>query len=354
MKRDKYMGLDVHQATTVVAVLDESGERVLETVVPTEASAIQRLMESFGHPLHVTLEETTQAQWWYEVINPHVNELVVCDPKRNRKVKGESKGDRRDALDLAERLRTGSLVAVWHGHRETQKLKQLVQAYWTISVDTQRTMSRVKAVYRGRGIRTPGMGVYQERQRGEWLGQLAGPGLRERTGWLYEELGHLRGLRKRVRTAVLAESRKHEAVGWLRTIPQIGPMRAAEIVAIVGTPWRFRTKRQLWSYSGLGVVTHGSAEYEFEANRYVRRRTPVVTRGLTANGNRRLKYIFTSAAMAGGTNHPYAQYLKGLESRGVRPEMARLTLARKIANVVLTLWKRGECFDTEKLNWMMT
>jgi hypothetical protein len=35
MKRDKYMGLDVHQATTVVAVIDAEGKIVLETIVPT-------------------------------------------------------------------------------------------------------------------------------------------------------------------------------------------------------------------------------------------------------------------------------------------------------------------------------
>ena len=36
MKCDKYMGMDVHQATTVVAVLDAEGKMVLETIVATE------------------------------------------------------------------------------------------------------------------------------------------------------------------------------------------------------------------------------------------------------------------------------------------------------------------------------
>jgi hypothetical protein len=33
----------------------------------------------------------------------------------------------------------------------------------------------------------------------------------------------------------------------------------------------------------------------------------------------------------------------------MKPEMARLTLARKIAAITLTLWKRGESFDAEQL-----
>lgn len=156
MKSDKYMGMDVHQATTMVAVMDAKGKLILETIVATESAAIGRLIGSFSGRLHVTLEETTQAQWLYEMINPLVAELVVCDPKQNKRPRGVSKGDRKDAVELAERIRMGKLSSVWHGHKQTRKLKQLVQAYWTFSVDTQRTMSRIKAVYRGRGIRTRG------------------------------------------------------------------------------------------------------------------------------------------------------------------------------------------------------
>ena len=77
---------------------------------------------------------------------------------------------------------------------------------------------------------------------------------------------------------MLAESRRHRAVSLLRTIPQMGPIRAAFIVATVDTPHRFRTKRQFWSYVGLAVVTHMSSEYEMTAGRVVRRRKPVATR----------------------------------------------------------------------------
>src|SRR5436190_6226169 len=60
MKCDKYMGMDVHQAMTVVAVMDGDGKVILETMVSTEASAIIRLLKSISGPLHVTFEETTQ------------------------------------------------------------------------------------------------------------------------------------------------------------------------------------------------------------------------------------------------------------------------------------------------------
>ena len=72
--------MDVHQAMTVVAVLNADGKVILETMVPTEAAAIIRLVQSLSAPLRVTFEETTQAEWLYEVVRTYVTEVIVCDP----------------------------------------------------------------------------------------------------------------------------------------------------------------------------------------------------------------------------------------------------------------------------------
>jgi transposase len=350
-KRDQYMGMDVHQATTVVVVLDADGKVILETIVETQAAGIIRLVESLSGPLHVTFEETTQAAWLYEVVRHFVAEVVVCDPRYNKLLSEGSKADKVDARKLAELLRMGMLRAVYHGHEGTRKLKELVRGYETLSMDTQRTMVRIKAIYRGRGIRTPGRGVYQPKQHEQWLQLLTEPGVRQRVSWLYEQLDHLRPLRREAKRVMLAESRKHGAVELLRTIPQLGAIRAALIVATIDTPHRFRTRRQLWSYSGLAVLTHMSSEYEIRQGQVVRTRKPIATRGLNRNCNRRMKEVFIGAATGGSQTEPYRSYLRGLENKGIRKEMARLTLARKIAAVALRIWKKGETFDPKKLNW---
>jgi len=351
MKRDKYIGMDVHHAMTVVAVLDEKGKVIWETIIATQANPIIEMLESLSGNLHVTFEETTQADWLYEIVRRHVAEVVVCDPRRNKLLSEGSKADKVDARRLAELLRVGMLRPVYHGKEGAGKLKQLVRGYQTFLSDTQRTMARIKAMYRSRGIQTPGRGVYQAKQREQWLSLLTDPGVRQRTAWLYEQLDQLTPLRRQAKLAMLAESRKHQAVALLRTIPQLGPIRSALIVAILDTPHRFRTRRQLWNYSGLAVVTHMSAEYEMKENRVVRSRKPVATRGLNRNCNRALKDVFIGAATGGGQREPYRQYLEGLKNRGIRKEMARLTLARKISSIALTIWKKGEAFDPKKLNW---
>jgi hypothetical protein len=122
------------------------------------------------------------------------------------------------------------------------------------------------------------------------------------------------------------------------------------MVATVDTPHRFRTKRQFWSYGGLAVVTHMSSEYEMKAGRVVRKRKPMATRGLNDNCNRRVKDVFISVATGASRHEAYQQIQEGAIQNGMCPEMARLTLARKIAAVALIVWKKGVAFDPKKLN----
>jgi len=46
---------------------------------------------------------------------------------------------------------------------------------------------------------------------------------------------------------------------------------------------------------------------------------------------------------------PFQEFYTALLAKGIKPEMARLTLARKIATIVLIVWKRGACFDAQHL-----
>jgi len=70
-----------------------------------------------------------------------------------------------------------------------------------------------------------------------------------------QELEFWRGLTvallQQVRQELLAESRKCQVARWLRQIPCIGPIRSALLLALIQTPHRFRTKRQLWGLQHL-------------------------------------------------------------------------------------------------------
>lgn len=136
----------------------------------------------------------------------------------------------------------------------------------------------------------------------------------------------------------------------LRQIPVVGPIRAALLIALIQTPHRFRNKRLFWTYSGLGVQTESSGDYVVQNGELRQANKYVSTRGLKENHNHDLKYLFKSMAQAATmTAGPLQDYYQELLQRGIRPAMARLTLARKLAAIVLVLWKKGASFDPTKL-----
>jgi transposase len=351
MKRTtKYVGLDVHQATTVASIRDGSGRLIYRSILETHGPSLKEFFSGMRGALHVAFEEGTQSQWLHDLLTPIADQVVVCDGRRVRRE--GNKGDRVDADRLSELLRLGGLHAVYHGSAHRADLKELTRAYRSLVEDSTRVMSRIKALFRARAIPTVGSGVYQAVDREMWLARLDGGGVRFRAEALYAELEVLRELRPKAKAAMVAEARRDPAWPLLRSIPFFGPVRVSLLLATIGNPWRFRTKRQLWAYSGLAVVTWSSGDHMFAAGRPVRRDRAPLTRGLNRNHNHVLKHVFKGAATAAESRPgPLQDFRDALVARGLREELARVTLARKLAAIALCLWKKGERYDPAKLTW---
>jgi transposase len=350
MKRTiKYVGLDVHQATTVAVVREEGGRVIARSIIPTDATALVDFFRGMRGTILVAFEEGTQAQWLYDLLVPVVSQVLVCD-RRGESQRG-TKGDQEDAAHLAELLRREGVRAVYHGSRQRATLKAHAHTYQNVVEDATRVMARLKAVFRARGIKTPGRSVYHPAERARWLAQLTEPGARFRAETLYAELEVLHQLHPKVKAALLAEAKRDPAWRVLRTIPFLGPIRVAVLLATMQTPWRFRTKRNLWAYAGLAVVTRTTAEYQLDTGgRPVRRRRLPMTRGLNRNHNPMLKNVLKGAATAAATRRgPLQDFYQGMVLRGMREELARVTLTRKLAAITLRLWKTGEHYDPAQL-----
>ena len=350
MSDAKYIGLDVHQATISVAVLDSSGKLIMESIVETKAETILQFVGGLRGSLHVTLEEGTCAAWLHDLLKPHITQVVVCNPRKNALLKSGNKNDRIDARKLADLLRTGLLSPVYHGEAGVRTLKELARGYLAITRDVTRVMTRLKAIYRSWAIPCAGEQVYAPRHRAEWLAKISEPGVRRRAELYYQQFDALAGLRQQARRELLSEAGKHRATKLLRQIPAIGPIRAALLIALLQTPHRFRSKRQWWAYSGLALKTYTSGEYRFVAGQLKRSKKILAVRGLNRNHNHDLKNIFKGAATrAAATAGPFQDFYTACVTRGMKPHIARLTLARKIAAIPLLVWKKGVRFDAEHL-----
>jgi transposase len=350
MSKLKYIGLDVHQASISVAVMEESGKVTMQSVIATRAASLLEFLAGLQGTLHVTFEEGTYSSWLYDLLVRRVSKVVVCNPRKNALLKKGNKSDRIDARKLAELLRGKLLSPVYHGESSTRTLQELARSYTTITVDATRVMSRLKAIYRGQAIPYGGKKLYTRKHRQQWLQQLKQPGLLHRAERLYQELDFLQQLRRQARQDLMLESQKHPVCERLRTIPFLGPIRAAMLAARVQTPHRFRSKRQFWAYCGLGLETRSSADYQQLEGELKRSRKKVLVRGLNVDHNHDLKNVFKGAAMSASIfAGPLQDFYQERLATGIQPEMAQLTLARKIAAIALTIWKKGESFDPEKL-----
>jgi transposase len=350
MESAKFVGMDVHKETISIAVMNSAGKLIMESIIETKAITILQFIQGLHGNVYVTFEEGTWAAWLYDLLKPQVTKVVVCDPRKNALLKEGSKSDRIDARKLGELLYMNKLKPVYHGEHGLRMLKELSRSYLTISKDLGRVMNRLKALYRSWAIPCAGTQVYAPRHRAEWLKKIAEAGVRRRAELYYQQLDALRSLHKTAKKELLSEGRKHSATKLLCQIPGIGPLRATQLVALMQTPHRFRTKRQLWSYSGLGLETHDSAQYCIVEGQLRRSKKPQQLRGLNDNHNHDLKNIFKGAAMRASTAAgPMRDFYEALLAKGRRPTMARLTLARKIAAITLIVWKKGASFDAKYL-----
>jgi transposase len=350
MNQEKYIGMDVHAATISAAVKNAEGKLLMECVLETKAATILEFIQGLRGTLALTFEEGTLATWLHDLLKPHVSRLVVCDPRKNALLRDGNQNDRVDARNLAELLRTNQVKPVYHEEHGIRTLKELGRSYSTLTKDSTRVMNRIKSVYRSWAIPCAGASVYSRRHRAEWLAQLVEPGVRIRAEHLYEQLDSLEPVRQAARRELLRESRQHAAVKLLRQIPAIGPIRSALLVAILQTPHRFRTKRQLWAYSGFAVQTYDSGEYRVVRGKLQRNRERITVRGLNRNHNHDLKNLLKGAAISAIQRPgPLQDFYSARVEKGMRPRLARLTLARKIAAITLIIWKKGVSFDPKQL-----
>src|SRR2546425_13352861 len=111
----KYIGMDVHSATTSIAVRDGQGRLVMEATVATEAAALSDFLRGLRGRLWLTFEEGNWAAWLTQVLTPQVEKLIVCNPRRNASLKQGNKSDPLDARQLVVvQFESG---AGWFGER---------------------------------------------------------------------------------------------------------------------------------------------------------------------------------------------------------------------------------------------
>jgi transposase len=344
---DRYIGLDVHATSTTVAMVGSRGKKLGSTVLETNGRVLVQHVKGLSGTVHVCLEEGAQAGWIYEILSPHVAEVVVARVKRSK----GPKSDKLDAFGLAEKLRRGAVdVRVFKEEGQYGALRQLVKVHLAAVQDTVRAQNRLKGIFRSRGVPVAGKSVYGLEGRDEWLAKLPG---KSRTGAeiLYAQYDATCELRNMAERELVVESRRHPICRVLETCPGLGTVRVARLVAMVVTPLRFRRRSQFWAYCGLAIVMRSSSDWMQAPDGQWVKTELQRTRGLNKNHNRILKSVFKGAATTVINQRRETALAEGYRRQldaGTKPNLARLTLARRIAATVLAMWKNEEVYDPDR------
>lgn len=343
---ERYIGIDSHDESCTIVVLGPTGKVIQKRVVETKARALVDAIKEVGRRRNLCLEEGPLSEWLYELLEPHVDEIEVVQAPQN----SGNKSDGRDAHWLADAMRTNARrTLVFKKTTTARGLREAVRGYQTTVRELTRSKNRLNALMRSRGIRVDDT-LYDDSVRSTWIAKL--PNAFRTRAQLYGEMIDAAARAHAAAAEVLTEQAgKSPEVKRIRTAPGIGEIRAATIVAIVVTPNRFRTARQFWAYCGMGIVMHGTSQWSKDGNSWKFRRETTQTRGLNHNRNPHLKAVFKGAAKTVVTlmsEHPLTKHYRALVAAKTEPHLALLTIARRIAAAVLSMWKNKEEYDPTK------
>ena len=330
-----FAGIDAHTNHCSIKAIDRQGENLLEIEVPTTRRRLQSALRDFPSPVWVMVESSCVGPFVKDCLERHVDRVVVCETRENRWIaRSEDKSDLADADRLARLLRMGEFKEVFVPAGLARDRREVLRLYDKVNGDVVRVKNRIKSKYREHGIRAKGSSVYHPEHRSSWLDKIRRSHVVRGLEVLYLELDTTLDCRDQLNDELIKLVRNTKEHKLLKSIPGIGPKISAMMSIIIVDADRFPDKRNLWSYSGLGLKSRSSGD----ASRALV--------GGSSGGNRLLKY----AAMTAATNclrsdNRFSRHYRKMLDEGKDPAMARRTVARKILATALSMLKSGEPYN---------
>ena len=337
-----HIGADVDSRITELAVL--GGRSPKHFSVPTAIPPLLAVLKSIGGRKVLVVEEGSMAGWLYHNLRLAVDEMVICDPRRNALIcKDGDKTNRIDARKLAELSRAGMLRAVHHSDdQERVVLKQWVSLYHGRVHQAVREINKIRARLLMWGMQAPRGVLRNPKVRDSWLKTLD-PGLGGQLQLLFKAFDTSVEIVKRCRQELTRRARKHEIVARWQAMPGVGLIRAVTFLAYMDTPWRFASRKKTWRYCGVGLQRFASG-----TDKWGREKTGSLRLAWAAN--KQLKDVVMGATMSAihqGDN-VIAQAYEERVAKGMSPGNARHTVARKMVDRMMAMWKNGSAYCADQ------
>jgi len=313
---DYYIGLDVSLKKTAVCVVDEAGAVAWEGTADTHPEMIAEAVHRWsGSVKRLGLETGSTTPWLARSLKTLGLPVIVMDARRaSDAMKGRPvKTDKADAKALAEMLRAGWYNEVFVKSEDSHRMKAV------LSASRQGTKKFDQAV--------------REATRQDDILYACVNALLEALAAIEMQIATLD---KQVKAMVQVS----KPCWHLTSVPCVGPITALAFAAAIEDPERFRHTRDVGAYLGMTPKRYQSGD------------TDIVGK-ISKQGDAMARHYLYEAANCLLTTWSGQSPLKswGLALiRRVGPKKARVAVARKMACLLLRLWKDGTHYNEgEKL-----
>ncbi len=324
MKYDHYISLDWAKSNMAIAKMTKQSNKIEVKDVPSDIEELKFYLSKQRGKKILTFEETSTSHWLYVELKEYVDEILVCDPWRNKLLCDGAKTDKNDASKLVSLLKSNMLKPVFHSGDYFFDLRKLNSGYNDLIQAGVRFKNQKKSLLRAIGVDTK-------------TGELTKPfevfvltGL-DRNINLYEEE------KKLYEQEFKKICSNNKLIRNLKSIPGIGDIGAVKLAGIVVNAERFPDKGGWLSYCGLVDLE------KMSGGRSYGKRKPRYCRGI--------KQIFKTAAMTSileGRDNPFRRYYEYLiKEKNYTDYNARHAVARRIAIVALGVFKSNKKFENK-------
>jgi transposase len=330
-----YAGLDVSLKEISICVVDESGRTIVRGTCPADPEGVAGWFGDRDFEPSRIVHESGMLSIWLQRGMARLGLPVTCiDARKAHKSLSArlNKSDAADAEGLAQLARTGWFTPVHIRSEDADRLRSLVGARERLIPLRKDLEGHIRGVLKTFGIRMTGIG--QGRHRQAFRDQLAAAGetdpvLRAIADGFIAAHATLCQAADDLDKAVARKANAHPVARRLMTIPGVGPVNALSFIALVDDPTRFSRTCDVGAFLGLTPRRHQSGEVDWSGR--VSKCGDGAMRGLLFEAAscliRQVKRFSPLKS--------WAVRLAG--RRGFRK--AAVATARKIAVLMLTLWK---------------
>ena len=321
----RYVGLDVHKQYVMVGAVN----RLQEMLLPPRKVSLAEFEGWANKHLRptdeVVLEATTNAWYLYDLLEPLVEQVVVCHPPQVKLIAAAFvKTDKKDTMTLAKLLAVGMIPAVWVPPVHVRELRALINHRQRLITQQTRTKNRLRSLLQRHHLVPPDGDLFSETQQTWWASLVLNPSEKLRARQDLLMLNQLAPLIQEVETEI---ERLSVTAPWadqtpyLLQLPGIGLITAMTILGAIGQIERFPTAKKLVGYAGLGAKIHASGQTHR-------------TGGITKQGRKELRAVLIEAAWIAVRYNAYwlDQFVRLADRIG--RQKAIVAIARKLLVII--------------------